>query len=328
MNNYNSAKERTFYFIGVDTGSSSIMKVFPKWADYLGLNAAIKGFDFEPHAEPDAYREAVDFIKRDPLSLGALVTTHKLDLLKASKDLFEKLGPYASLLDEISSISKQGDSLWGHAKDPITSGLSFEAIVKEGYWQESSADLHLIGAGGSSLALTLYLINKRKAGGDTPNRIIISNRSLPRLEEMKELHKSLGDSGIEFEYILAPTSEENDAVVNRLKSGSMVVNATGSGKDRPGSPLTDNVRFPENGIAWDFNYRGDLVFLDQAAAQKEKSSLTVEDGWLYFIHGWTRVTAEVFHVDIPTSGPKFDKLAELAASTQIVEAETKTVGFY
>ena len=54
MNNYNSAKERTFYFIGVDTGSSSIMKVFPKWADYLGLNAAIKGFDFEPHAEPEA----------------------------------------------------------------------------------------------------------------------------------------------------------------------------------------------------------------------------------------------------------------------------------
>jgi shikimate 5-dehydrogenase len=313
MNNYNSAKERTLYFIGVDTSSSSIMKVFPKWADHLGLNAAIKGFDFTPHAEPKSYREAVDFIKKDPLSLGALVTTHKLDLLKACKDMFEELGPYATLLDEISSISKQGDSLWGHAKDPITSGLSFEAIVNDGYWQDSKADLHLIGAGGSSLALTLYLINKEKAGGDTPNRIIISNRSLPRLEEMKKLHKSLGNSGIEFEYILAPTSEENDAVVNRLKPGSMVVNATGSGKDRPGSPLTDNVRFPVYGIAWDFNYRGDLVFLDQAAAQKEKSSLTVEDGWLYFIHGWTRVVAEVFHVDIPTSGPEFDKLAELAA---------------
>lgn len=316
MNIYQTADERTIYFIGVNTGASSIMKVFPKWADHLGLNASIKGFDFNPHAEPDSYREAVAFIKRDPLALGALVTTHKLDLLKACKDMFEKLGPYASQLDEISSISKQGDSLWGHAKDPITSGLSLEAIVTDGYWQESKADLHLIGAGGSSLALTLYLINKRKNGGDTPNRIIISNRSLPRLEEMKALHKNIGDSGITFEYILAPTAEKNDAVVNRLKPGSMVVNATGSGKDRPGSPLTDAVRFPKNGIAWDFNYHGNLVFLDQAAAQREKSSLIIEDGWIYFIHGWTRVVAEVFHIDIPTSGPEFDKLAELAASTQ------------
>lgn len=313
---YRAAKERTIYFIGVNTESSSIMRVFPQWAAHLGLDAVIRGFDFTPHAEPEAYREAVAFIKRDPLSLGALVTTHKLDLLKACKDLFDELGPYASILDEISSISKQGDSLWGHAKDPITSGLSLEAIVKDGYWQDSDADLHLIGAGGSSLALTLYLINKRKNGGDTPNRIIISNRSLPRLAEMEKLHKSLGLSGIKFEYIPAPSSEENDAVVNRLKPGSMVVNATGSGKDRPGSPLTDAVRFPEHGIAWDFNYRGDLVFLKQAAAQKETGSLTIEDGWLYFIHGWTRVLAEVFHIDIPTSGPEFDKLSELAASAR------------
>jgi len=24
----------------------------------------------------------------------------------------------------------------------------------------------------------------------------------------------------------------------------------------------------------------------------------VEDGWTYFIHGWTQVIAEVFHIDI------------------------------
>ena len=54
----------------------------------------------------------------------------------------------------------------------------------------------------------------------------------------------------------------------------MVVNATGLGKDAPGSPITDAARFPENGSAWEFNYRGDLVFLDQANAQKEALNLT------------------------------------------------------
>lgn len=315
MNLYTPATERTMYFIGVTTGKSSIMKVFPKWSEYLGLNAVIKGFDFEPHSAPELYREAVNFIKDDELSPGALVTTHKLDLLKACRDRFEGLGPYASLLEEASSISKRGNELWGHAKDPITSGLSLEAIVEKGYWKRTGADLHLLGAGGSSLALTLYLINKKKDGGDIPSRIIISNRSEPRLKEMQLIHEKLG-TDIEFEYHLCPTPEENDVVVSELKPGSLIANATGLGKDRPGSPLTNNVDFPKNGIAWDFNYRGNLVFLDQAGSRKEARNLRIEDGWIYFIHGWTRVIAEVFHIDIPTSGLEFDTLSELAASAR------------
>ena len=54
----------------------------------------------------------------------------------------------------------------------------------------------------------------------------------------------------------------------------------------------------------------------QANAQKELRNLTIEDGWVYFIHGWTRVIAEVFNVFIPTEGPEFDKLSEIAASTR------------
>ena len=96
----------------------------------------------------------------------------------------------------------------------------------------------------------------------------------------------------------------------------MVINATGLGKDAPGSPISDTAEFPHGGVAWDFNYRGDLVFLDQANAQKEAKNLTVEDGWVYFIHGWTRVIAEVFDIEIPTSGPAFDKLCDIAASVR------------
>ena len=60
MANYEKATQPTIYFIGVTTGSSSIMKVFPKWADALGLkDTVIKGIDFKPHSDPREYREAV-----------------------------------------------------------------------------------------------------------------------------------------------------------------------------------------------------------------------------------------------------------------------------
>jgi shikimate 5-dehydrogenase len=78
----------------------------------------------------------------------------------------------------------------------------------------------------------------------------------------------------------------------------MVINATGMGKDTPGSPITNDGRFPENGVAWDYNYRGELDFLHQANAQKKARNLTVEDGWLYFVHGWTQVVAQVLHIDL------------------------------
>jgi shikimate 5-dehydrogenase len=198
--------------------------------------------------------------------------------------------------------------------DPVTSGLSLEAIVPDGYWASSGADLLLLGAGGSSLALTLYLHGRAVEGRDLPGRVIVTNRREGRLEEMRAVHATLG-LRVPIEYHLAPETTDNDAQLRRLAPGSVVINATGLGKDRPGSPLTDRAIFPRDGIAWDFNYRGDLVFLDQARAHKAERSLRVEDGWLYFIHGWTRVVAEVFHIDIPTSGPAFDRLSRIAADT-------------
>jgi shikimate 5-dehydrogenase len=300
------------YFIGVTTGSSSIMRVFPAWAAELGLDAVLRGIDLSLDDTPEHYREVVSFIKGDPLSLGGLVTTHKLNLYKASRDLFDGVGDSTRILEEVSSISKRGAELWGHAMDPITSGLSLGAIVPDGYWSRTGADLLLLGAGGSSLALTLYLHERARAGGDVPGRVIVTNRREGRLAEMQAVHRSIGWS-VPTEYILAPTPDRNDAALARTVPGSVVVNATGLGKDRPGSPLTDAAVFPTVAIAWEFNYRGDLVFLDQARAQQAAKNLHVEDGWLYFVHGWTRVVAEVFHVDIPTSGPAFDRLSDIAA---------------
>ena len=315
MNTYTKATKPTMYFIGVTTATSSIMKVFPEWAKALKLgDVTITGLDFKQHDDPAHYREAVAFIKQDPLSVGALVTTHKLDLLKACRDQFDRLDSLAEMMHEISSISKDDGALVGHAKDPISSGLSLDAFLPANYWATTGAEALLLGAGGSSLALSWHLM-KKEHGANRPSRIIVTNRSRARLDEIKAFHKSL-NSGVDTEYHLSPTLEQNDAVCGRLKPGSLVVNATGLGKDAPGSPLTDAAVFPRNGFAWEFNYRGDLVFLDQARAQAKARNLTVEDGWIYFIHGWTRVIAEVFNINIPTSGPEFDRLSQIAGATR------------
>ena len=311
MTIYQPATAPTLYFIGVTTGKSSIMKVFPAWADFLGLkDAVIKGIDFKLHDDPAAYRAAVEFIRDDPLSKGALVTTHKIDLFAACKDLFDTIDPHAELMDETSCISKRGGRLVCHAKDPISSGLSIDGFLGDGYFARTGGDLFSMGAGGSTIALTWHLM-RRSRGKDVPGRIVVSNRSQHRLDEIRRIHEGI-ESDVPVDYVLAPRPEDNDAVLAGLKPGSLVINATGLGKDAPGSPLSDAAVFPERAVAWDLNYRGDLVFLDQARAQAKSRSLQVEDGWTYFIHGWTQVIAEVFDIDIPTSGPAFERLSEIA----------------
>ena len=310
-----AAERPTMYFIGVTTHKSSIMKVFPRWAEFLGLgDVVIRGMNFRWHDEPQNYRNAVAFIRQDPLSLGALVTTHKIDLLQACRDQFDHLDPFAELMNEISSISKHGQQLVGHAKDPISSGLALDAFLPERHWERTKAEALVLGAGGSATAVTWHMLQKQFES-NRPSRIIVTNRSTPRLDQIRRLHERI-DADVPLRYHHTPSPELTDAIMARLPPHSLVINATGLGKDAPGSPLTDGAPWPRHGFAWDFNYRGDLVFLDQARAQQAEKKLHVEDGWIYFVHGWTRVIAEVFHVDIPTSGPRFDELSRIAASAR------------
>jgi shikimate 5-dehydrogenase len=309
------ATRPTIYFIGVTTGMSSIMRVFPRWAEHLRLGGCtIQGIDLPLHADPASYREVVQFIRQDPLSLGALVTTHKLDLFAACRDLFDWIDPYATLMDEVSSISKRGAQLVCHAKDPISSGLAMEAFLPPGHWSSTGAEVLCLGAGGSTLAIISHLV-KPEHGANRPSRVVVTNRSTPRLEQVARLAKALG-SQVPVECVHAPSPALNDAQATWLRPGSLVINATGLGKDAPGSPFTDAVRFPERAIVWDLNYRGELVFLDQGRSQRAARDLQIEDGWVYFIHGWTQVIAEVFHVEIPTHGPGFDELSRIAVDSR------------
>ena len=89
----------TMYFIGVSTGESAMVKIFPKWMAVLGRpEVELVGYDCPIHADAAQYRQIVEQIKSDPLALGALITTHKIDLLAATRDLFDELDPYAELM--------------------------------------------------------------------------------------------------------------------------------------------------------------------------------------------------------------------------------------
>ena len=296
--NLEKATQPTMYFIGVTTGSSSIMKVFPEWAQVMGLkDTVIKGIDIAIHEKDEVYREVVDFLKNDPLSMGALVTTHKIDLYKAASDMFDYLDPYAQQFGELSSISKKDGKLCGHAKDPITCGMAMEEFVPENYWKENpDAGVFIMGAGGSAISMCSYYMRNAGKGND-PAKIVVANRSMPRLEELKQINEGMNPHNIPVEYYLTPEPGQNDAVMTKMGKGSLIINATGLGKDRPGSPLTDAAIFPGNALVWELNYRGDRLFMHQAEAQSSKG-VQVIDGWMYFIFGWTQVIAEVFHTEI------------------------------
>lgn len=303
----------TFYFIGVTTGKSSIMKVFPLWMKVLGREEVVmEGVDCKIHDDPESYRRAVAQIKYDPLSLGALVTTHKIDLLNAARDMFEYLDPYAEITGEISSISKLDGRLEGHAKDPLTSGASLDAIIDKDYFGRTGGNVLSFGAGGSAIATLLHLINK-KDKGDRPRKFTFVNRSQGRLDHAKEMVGNL-QTDIEIEYIQNTDPAVNDQIMENFPPHSIIINATGMGKDTPGSPITWEGKFPLNSIAWEFNYRGELDFMHQALAQVESRKVFVEDGWLYFVHGWTQVVAQVLHFDLTPA--LFDQLNEAAASTR------------
>ena len=303
----------TFYFIGVTTGKSSINKVFPLWMKELGRPEIIlEGVDLKIHDTCETYRVITSQIKQDPLSLGALVTTHKIDLYEACKDLFDYVDPYAQICGEVSSISKRDGRLEGHAKDPISSGASLDSIIYDGYFGTTGGEVLCFGAGGSAVATLLHLINKQKPG-DRPKHFVMVNRSPGRLVNAQKMAECL-QTDIRVEYICNQDPVKNDMIMADMPPCSIIINATGMGKDTPGSPITNNGQFPVNGIAWEFNYRGELDFLHQALAQATSRGLKVEDGWIYFVHGWTQVVAQVLHFDLTPD--LFNRLEELAATVR------------
>ena len=54
--------------------------------------------------------------------------------------------------------------------------------------------------------------------------------------------------------------------------------------------------------------------MHQAEAQEKEKELDIQDGWMYFVYGWTQVMADVFHCEL--LGEKLKKLSEIAREVQ------------
>lgn len=298
-------------FVGVSTGSSSIMKVFPKWAEVLGLPTEnLIGHDLPMDATPEQYVAMVEQIRDDPQHRGALVTTHKMNVFAAASDLFDELDPFAVSCSEISSISKRGDRLIGRAKDPLTVDLALNDFLPTDHFARTGAEVVILGAGGSGTALSWALAERT----DAPAKITVTARDDDKLDHLREVHRQHGTPDGLITYVRTDTVQDAAAIVAGAPAGSLIVNATGLGKDRPGSPLPDDVAFPEDAWVWEFNYRGSLEFLHQARAQEGARGLHVVDGWRYFIHGWSQVVADVFEIDLT---PEIvERLAQAAESVR------------
>jgi shikimate dehydrogenase len=299
-------------FIGVSTSGSSIFELFPRWAKILEIEAGIEGYDIPLGAPPAAFRDAVAQIAGDAAALGALVTTHKVDIYRHAGDLFDELDTDAHLCHEVSCISKQDGVLLGHAKDPITAGRTLAEFLPPGHWATGAHALCL-GAGGAGTAIVVHLVSRR----DGPERLVASDTDQGRLETLAAALEELGAlARVQLEQVRS--ANESDVLMERLPPGSLVVNATGLGKDAPGSPISDDATFPEGGVVWELNYRGDLGFLQQARRRQDARGLEIHDGWRYFLHGWSEVIAEVFHLEL--SSELFERLAQAAEPQRPVPA--------
>ena len=92
-----------------------------------------------------------------------------------------------------------------------------------------------------------------------------------------------------------------EAIMEKLPPMSLIVNATGMGKDLPGSPIPNSANFPDHAIVWELNYRGSLEFYRHAQDQQKSRKMRVHDGWDYFLLGWSSVMEEVFHFELTES---------------------------
>jgi shikimate dehydrogenase len=282
---------RRFAFIGVTTGSSSIMRIWPRWREVLGLGSDVElvGRDIAVGAPPEAYRQAVRELIDDPGAVGALVTTHKIGVYQEGRDLLAGVDELAELCGEVSCLARRDGGLHGWAKDPVAAGRTLEGLLSPSHFRDGGGHVLCMGAGGSGTAIALYLL-ARRSGGDHPDRLIVTDRSPERLARLGAILGRVDhDSTVEL-----AEADRHEQLLEELPPRSLVVNATGMGKDVEGSPLGDAPRFPEQSVVWELNYRGELDFLRQARAQTEVRGLTVEDGWIYFINGWSAVTEEVF----------------------------------
>ncbi len=284
----------TVVFVGVTTGSSLVHQAIAEWQPLLGMACNVRGVDIALDADDETYVRFLRDLLTDDSAAGAVITTHKVGLFRAGRILFAGLDPLALACEEVNAIRRTPDGLRGWARDPVSVGRVADQI-----WPESEGEVVCLGAGGTARALAQHLFTTR-----VPARFVCADPIRASVEHLARTAEGLvaGHVG----------DGPWDDLVEAAPPGSLIVNATGMGKDRPGSPITGRTRFPPRAVVWELNYRGNLEFLDQARIQARSSELQVHDGWQLFCHGWAAALSAV--LDLPDDDKLGDRFAQATQS--------------
>ncbi len=280
-------------FVGVTTGSSLARQALACWQPLLGVRCGLRGIDVALDADDSVYVDLLDELQQDRSVLGAVITVHKLRLFEVGRSRFDGLDPLALACEEVNAIRRHpSGALQGWARDPVSVGRVVDRI-----WPRSNGDVICLGAGGTAVALAHHLFATRPA---------VRFACADRLPDAVGRVARIAGQPVAAHIGDGPW----DHLIEGAPAGSFIVNATGLGKDRPGSPTTDDVQFPQSSVVWDLNYRGDLRFLRQAERQAEPRLLDVHDGWELFCQGWAAALSVV--LDLPDDAELGNRFREAA----------------
>jgi shikimate dehydrogenase len=272
---------RRVWFVGVSTSGSSAIALFPGWCAALGIDAELVPVDLAK-----AYRQLVGDLGADQEAAGAVVTTHKVAMFETSADLFISRDRSVDLFEEISCVTAGGGGLGANTIDPASVARTLSEILPRPVDEASAL---VFGAGGAGTAVSAALLTDRTSTWN----VTLTDTVDSRLAQAERIFSALSVQD-RATLVRAGGSEDNDDALSKAPPGSFVVNATGMGKDVPGSPLSGRVSFPNRALVWDLNYRGELTLLDQARTQARDRGLRVEDGRRLFVHGWAEGLRQIF----------------------------------
>jgi shikimate 5-dehydrogenase len=176
-----------------------------------------------------------------------VITSHKQAMYEAVCDLVVASDPYARAGREVSPLLVTGRGLVADACDPRVVRLVLGELLGPRHWQDTAADALVLGSGGAGIAIALTLLTRRVGQAlvgaeQRPRRLVVTDISAQRSHAAQELLQPFAGT-LDLE-VRATDREQTTRLLERLPPGSLVVNATGMGKDTPGSPIAPGARFP------------------------------------------------------------------------------------
>jgi shikimate 5-dehydrogenase len=298
-------------FIGIDTSGSLVHPVFDRWADVLGRPWTLRGVDLRADSPPEAYFRLIEVMRDNPAVHGAVVTAHKLRLYRACESALTRRDRLVDLTHEINTLTTVDGAVTGDARDAVSLTHVLPTVLRRGTGGRFD-DLNVLclGAGGAATALLLALHLDTTTGrprGDLSAHTTFTDIDPDALDALRGVAQRAGIDPARLAYVHVRDRTDNDALVASRRRPTLMINATGLGKDTPGSPITGDAPMRPDMVAWDFNYRGDLTFLQQARA----AGAVAVDGWDYFVAGWAGGLTAI--AGIPFTSDLLTQLSRAAA---------------